>query len=137
MNIAEVATRAALPKKTIRYYEDIGLIAPKRSANGYRTFSETDLHKLAFLGRARTLGFSIYDCRVLLHLYEDDTRASAEVKAIAQQHLDQIARKIDDLRDMQSTLAALVEACAGDARPDCPILASLGAPAGPDAGTPS
>ncbi|MEL6644552.1 MAG: Cu(I)-responsive transcriptional regulator [Pseudomonadota bacterium] len=125
MNIGEVADRAGLPAKTIRYYEDIGLIAPARDANGYRAFRDSDLHKLAFLGRARALGFSIEDCRTLLQLYEDDTRASAEVKRIAQDHLDQIERKIADLSEMRQTLAELVDACAGDHRPDCPILQSL------------
>ncbi len=72
--------RAGLPAKTIRYYEDIGLIKPLRDANGYRAFRDSDLHKLAFLGRARALGFTIEDCRALLALYEDETRASADVK---------------------------------------------------------
>ena len=69
MNIGEVAERSGLPPKTIRYYEDIGLVRPPRSGNGYRIFGETDLHKLAFLGRARTLGFTIEACRTLLSLY--------------------------------------------------------------------
>ena len=126
MNIGEVAARSGLPAKTIRYYEDIGLIKPGRDANGYRAFQPQDLHKLAFLGRARALGFSIEDCRTLLALYEDENRASAEVKAIAREHLAQIEAKITDLRQMHATLSHLVEACAGDDRPDCPILASLG-----------
>ena len=84
MNIGDVAKRIGLPVKTIRYYEDIGLIRPLRDTNGYRVFQETDMHKLAFLGRARTLGFTIEDCRTLLALYEDETRASADVKQLAQ-----------------------------------------------------
>ena len=85
MNIGEVAKMAELPIKTIRYYEEIGFIQPERSANGYRSFRVSDVHKLAFLGRARSLGFSIEDCRALLQLYENDTRASADVKQIAQE----------------------------------------------------
>ena len=77
MNIGEVAERSGIPPKTIRYYEDIGLVRPQRSGNGYRAFRETDLHKLAFLGRARALGFSIEDCRNLLNLYEDEDRAAS------------------------------------------------------------
>ncbi len=126
MNIGDVAERTGLPAKTIRYYEEIGLVRPARTANGYRAFRETDLHKLAFLGRARALGFPIEDCRTLLQLYEDETRTSAEVKEIAQHHLSEIDRKIADLQEMRSTLSTLVEACAGDHRPDCPILESLG-----------
>lgn len=126
MNIKEVADKAGLPPKTIRYYEDIGLIRPPRDANGYRAFRDKDLHKLAFLGRARALGFSISDCRNLLHLYEDATRTSAEVKSIARQHLDEIDVKLRQLHEMRDTLSGLVDSCAGDHRPDCPILASLG-----------
>lgn len=122
MNIGDVATRTGLPAKTIRYYEDIGLITPPRDANGYRAFREADMHKLAFLGRARALGFTIEDCRNLLALWEDKGRASADVKAIAQTHLAEIEHKIAALEDMRSTLATLVSACAGDNRPDCPIL---------------
>ncbi|RKF12271.1 Cu(I)-responsive transcriptional regulator [Roseovarius spongiae] len=127
MNIGDVAERSGLPAKTIRYYEDIGLVKPLRSANGYRSFRDRDVHKLAFLGRARALGFSIEDCRNLLKLYEDDGRTSAEVKQIAEVQLDRIDRKIAELTEMRATLAHLVDACAGDHRPDCPILADLAA----------
>ncbi|PLL13053.1 Cu(I)-responsive transcriptional regulator [Tabrizicola sp. TH137] len=125
MNIKEVADRAGLPAKTIRYYEEIGLIRPLRGANGYRAFRESDLHKLAFLARARGLGFTIEECRRLLALYEDRGRASADVKALAEAHLDDMERKIAELRAMQATLRDLVAGCAGDQRPDCPILAGL------------
>ncbi|MGI9393485.1 MAG: Cu(I)-responsive transcriptional regulator [Boseongicola sp.] len=125
MNIGDVAEKSGLPRKTIRYYEDIGLITPERSANGYQSFRATDLHKLAFLGRARALGFSIEECRTLLQLYEDESRASAEVKAIAEHHLLEIDHKIAALKEMRNTLANLVDSCAGDDRPDCPILESL------------
>jgi len=128
MNIGEVAARTGLPAKTIRYYEDIGLIKPLRDANGYRSFRDTDYHKLAFLGRARALGFTIEDCRALLALYEDEGRESGDVKRIARQHLTQIDQKIDQLQEMRATLSRLVAACAGDDRPDCPILNDLGAP---------
>ena len=125
MNIGEVAKLAELPIKTIRYYEDIGFIQPKRSANGYRSFRQSDVHKLAFLGRARSLGFSIEDCRALLHLYGDDKRASADVKRIAQEHLTRIDAKVKELQTMRHTLSHLIEACAGDDRPSCPILSDL------------
>ncbi|MFN7053613.1 MAG: Cu(I)-responsive transcriptional regulator [Gemmobacter sp.] len=125
MNIKEVAQRSGLPAKTIRYYEEIGLIRPLRQANGYRAFRDSDLHKLAFLGRARSLGFSIEDCRALLQLYEDKSRASADVKRIAEDHLTQIAVKLAELLAMQRTLSDLVASCAGDGRPDCPILQGI------------
>jgi Cu(I)-responsive transcriptional regulator len=126
MNIGDVSTRTGLPAKTIRYYEDIALIKPLRDDNGYRRFREQDIHKLTFLGRARALGFTIEDCRTLLALYEDESRASADVKQVARDHLAQIDAKIADLKAMRDTLSHLVEACAGDDRPDCPILKDLG-----------
>ena len=125
MNIGEVAKMAELPIKTIRYYEEIGFIKPKRSSNGYRSFRVSDVHKLAFLGRARSLGFSIEDCRALLQLYENDTRASADVKQIAQENLARIDAKVKELQAMRNTLSDLIGACAGDDRPACPILSDL------------
>jgi len=125
MNIKDASAKVGLPAKTIRYYEDIGLIAPDRAANGYRDFSEAHLHKLTFLARARGLGFSVDDCRNLLALWEDQSRASADVRAIAKEHLAEIEEKIAGLQDMASTLSNLVNECAGDTRPDCPILTGL------------
>lgn len=125
MNIGDVAERSGLPPKTIRYYEDIGLIRPRRGSNGYRAFGNADVHKLAFLGRARSLGFSIEECRALLALYEDEGRASSEVKQVAEGHLGQIDRKIAELQGMRATLAQLIHRCHGDDRPDCPILDDL------------
>jgi Cu(I)-responsive transcriptional regulator len=125
MNIGDVSERSRLPAKTIRYYEDIGLIRPDRSANGYRSFREAHIHKLAFLGRARSLGFTIEECRALLALYEDPARASADVKQVAREHLVQIDRKIAELGSMRTTLSRLVDHCHGDDRPDCPILDKL------------
>lgn len=125
MNIGDVASRTGLPTKTIRYYEDIGLVMPQRGENGYRRFREADMHKLGFVGRARALGFSIEECRDLLALYEDEDRASADVRQIAIGHLDEIERKIAALSDMRDTLKGLVHACAGDQRPNCPILKEL------------
>ncbi len=125
MNIGHVAELSGLPAKTIRYYEDIGLVKPLRSENGYRSYRETDLHKLSFLGHARALGFSIEDCRALLALYEDTNRASHDVKKIAGDHLSKINAKIDDLVRMRDTLSELVDKCHGDDRPDCPILKNM------------
>lgn len=125
MNIGDVSERCGLPAKTIRYYEDIGLVQPPRRENGYREFGNRELNKLAFLGRARSLGFSIEDCRTLLSLYEDRERSSSEVKAIAKIHLTQIDRKIEELQALSATLGDLVARCQGDERPDCPIIDDL------------
>lgn len=126
MNISEVAKQAGLPAKTIRYYEDIGLIKPLRDGNGYRAFRDSDRHKLAFLARARALGFTIESCRALLALWEDKSRASGDVRRLAEDHLRAIETKIADLTAMRDTLSELVQSCAGDRRSDCPILTSLG-----------
>ena len=128
MNISGAGARAGLPPKTIRYYEDIGLVTPDRDPNGYRSFSDVDIHNLTFLSRARALGFTIEECRALLALYEDKSRASAEVKKIAEGHLKEIEKKIADLTSMRDTLTHLVHACHGDDRPECPILNEMGGP---------
>ncbi len=125
MNIGDAAAASGLPAKTIRYYEEIGLVRPRRSLNGYRDFSAPELRKLAFVARARDLGFSIEECRALLNLYEDRARASADVKRLAETHLDAIDDKIAGLRAMRATLSALIHRCHGDDRPDCPILNDL------------
>ncbi|MEO1460500.1 MAG: Cu(I)-responsive transcriptional regulator [Pseudomonadota bacterium] len=125
MNISQASEATGLPAKTIRYYEEIGLIRPDRRANGYRDFAETEVHKLRFLARARALGFGIDDCRSLTALWEDRDRASADVRQIANAHLAEIEKKIKDLTAMRDTLSHLVRTCAGDNRPDCPILNDL------------
>ncbi|MGI9380427.1 MAG: Cu(I)-responsive transcriptional regulator [Methyloligellaceae bacterium] len=125
MNIGEAATEAGLPAKTLRYYEDIGLVTPQRSDNGYRHYAEEDIHKLRFLQRSRSLGFTIADCRTLISLYEDTSRASADVKSIAKSHLDQVEIKIQELESLRNTLKHLINSCKGDHRPDCPILDDL------------
>jgi MerR family copper efflux transcriptional regulator len=125
MNIGEAAARSGLPPKTIRYYEDIGLLRAPRSGNGYRDYGEAEIHKLAFLQRARSLGFSIEDCRALLGLYEDRSRASQDVKHLAETRIVEIEAKIRELQSMRATLRRLVHACHGDDRPDCPILEDL------------
>lgn len=122
MNVGDVAQLSGLPAKTIRYYEDIGLVRPERAANGYRSYSQEDAHRLAFLKRARGLGFSIDECRRLLALYGDTSRASHDVQQIAIAHVEAIEEKIRELQSMRATLQKLISACHGDERPDCPIL---------------
>jgi len=127
MNIGQAAERSGLPTKTIRYYEEIGLISADRAANGYRDYSDADVHRLAFIQRARALGFSIEDCRQLMDLYRDRNRASHDVRELAKAHVSAIDAKIAELTAMRSTLSHLVAACRGDARPDCPILDDMAA----------
>ncbi|MDX6752362.1 Cu(I)-responsive transcriptional regulator [Geminicoccaceae bacterium 1502E] len=126
LNIGQAAARSGLPPKTIRYYEEIGLLPPPaRSEAGYRRYGERDLATLAFIQRARSLGFSVEDCRGLLALWQDRDRASAEVKSLALARIEDIEAKIAELRAMRDTLADLAERCHGDERPDCPILSDL------------
>jgi MerR family copper efflux transcriptional regulator len=122
MNIGEAAAATGLPAKTIRYYEDIGLIKPARAGNGYRAYGSPDIHRLAFVQRSRSLGFTIDECRTLLSLYEDKERASADVKALAVDKIREIDRKLAELESLRGTLKALADHCHGDDRPDCPII---------------
>ncbi len=126
MNIGEAGRQAGLPAKTIRYYEDIGLLRPARRGNGFRDYGDKDIHELRFIARARGLGFSVEECRHLLELYRDTGRASADVREMAAGHIAAIRAKIIELRAMERTLSQLVDRCAGDERPDCPILEGLG-----------
>ncbi len=126
MNIGDAAAASGVPAKTIRYYEEIGLIAqPDRTPAGYRDYDEAGVHTLRFVARARSLGFSIDACRELLALWRDRSRASADVKRIALEHVEEIERKIAELEEMRETLVDLTTRCHGDHRPDCPILSGL------------
>lgn len=125
MKIGDAAERASLPPKTVRYYEDIGLVVPARQQNGYREYAEDDVHRLRFVQRARSLGFSIDECRQLLALWADRSRASADVRKMAAAKLVDIDEKIRQLTDLRATLSHLVETCHGDRRPDCPIIDML------------
>ena len=125
MNIGEASRQSNLPAKTIRYYEDIELLKPARAGNGYRNYSNDDVHRLRFLQRSRSLGFSIEECRSLLSLYEDDQRASSEVKAIAMKKIGEVEQKISELESLKMTLSVLAENCHGDDRPECPIIEDL------------
>jgi len=125
MNIGQAAELSNLPAKTIRYYEDIELVTPERSDNGYRKYSEKDIHRLRFVQRARSLGFSIEECRLLLSLYQDKNRASSDVKALALDKVGEIDRKITELQSLRLTLSSLAQKCHGDDKPDCPIIDDL------------
>ena len=128
MNISQAAEVVGIPPKTIRYYEEIGLVSSQRAGNGYRVYEDRELHMLAFLGRARSLGFTIESCRSLLALYADPDRASVNVKDVAESHVAEIDLKIAELKGMRGTLSKLIKSCRGDDMPDCPILNELSRP---------
>ena len=122
MNIGQASDTTGLPATTIRYYDDIDLIRPARAANGYRDYDGKDVHRLAFIQRSRSLGFTIEECRSLLSLYEDKDRASSDVKAMAQEKIREIDRKLKELKSLRNTLKSLADHCHGDHRPECPII---------------
>lgn len=126
MNIGEAASATGVSAKMIRYYESIGLIQQsRRTEGGYRTVGTIELHTLRFIKRARKLGFSLEQIRDLLSLWQDSDRASADVKAIATAHVTDLEKRIVEMTEMRDTLSHLANACAGNHKPDCPILQGL------------
>ncbi|AGR69051.1 Cu(I)-responsive transcriptional regulator [Burkholderia pseudomallei] len=129
MNIGEAAKVSGVSAKMIRYYESVGLLNPaKRTDSGYRVYHDDEIHLLRFIRQARRLGFLVDDIRKLLALWQDRSRASAEVKAIALEHVAELDGRIAELTDMRNTLVNLAAHCSGDDRPDCPILERLADP---------
>ncbi|MEN4902958.1 Cu(I)-responsive transcriptional regulator [Luteimonas sp. TWI662] len=129
MNIGDAARASGVSAKMIRYYEQTGLIpAPARTAAGYRAYDQDDVHRLQFVRRARDLGFSVAEIADLLGLWHDTARHSADVKRLAQDRIAELERRMRDLQQMTDTLRTLVDCCAGDDRPDCPILDQLQQP---------
>lgn len=137
-NIGEAAALSGVSAKMIRHYESIDLIPPAgRTFANYRLYSNADLHRLRFIKRARTLGFSMKEIALLLGLWSDPKRSSGEVKKLAQAHADELGRKIAEMQAMQRSLNDLAQRCHGDDRPDCPILDDLARPEPDKRGTSS
>lgn len=127
-NIGEASALTGVSAKMIRHYESTGLIPPaSRSFANYRLYSDADLHRLRFIKRSRTLGFSMKQIEQLLGLWSDPVRSSAEVKQLALAHAHDLSKRIAEMQSMQRTLERLAKHCHGDARPDCPILDDLAA----------
>ncbi len=129
MNIGAAAKASGISVKMIRYYEQIGLIpAVERSNSGYRSYSQADIQRLQFIRRSRELGFPVARINELLSLWDKPNRQSADVKRLARQHIAELGQQIEKLQAMMHSLQNLVDCCAGDDRPDCPILADLQQP---------
>ncbi|OHE80161.1 MAG: Cu(I)-responsive transcriptional regulator [Lysobacterales bacterium GWF1_69_6] len=128
-NIGEASALTGVSAKMIRHYEAIGLIPPaSRTFANYRLYNDADIHRLRFIRRARNLGFPMKQIEVLLGLWGDPQRSSAEVKRLAQAHSDELAARIAEMQAMQRTLQSLAAHCHGDHRPECPILDDLAGP---------
>lgn len=126
MNIGDAAAASGVSTKMIRHYEKIGLIEPVgRTASGYRVYTSNDVHTLQFIRRSRDLGFSVAQIQGLLALWRSGHRSSAEVKALAVEHIQHLCEKVAQLEEMIATLRHLAERCSDDDRPDCPILQDL------------
>lgn len=126
MNIGQAARASGVSAKMIRYYDEIGLVRPaSRSDANYREFDTREINELRFIKRARSLGFSVAEITQLLSLWRDRERPSREVKAIADRHLADLDARIAEMQAMADTLRHLSHGCAGDDRPDCPILTDL------------
>lgn len=126
MNIGEASSASGVSAKMIRYYESIGLIpAAARTESGYRVYSDVDVHTLRFIRAARDLGFAVEQIEELLVLWRDRSRASADVKRLALEHVEELEHKIEELRQMVQTLKHLADHCRGDQRPHCPIIETL------------
>ena len=126
MKILEAAKRAGLTVKTVRYYANIGMVTPHQDpATSYRDYSEEDVAKLQFVGKARRFDFSVEECRELLGLYEDRNRPSREVKALTLKKVAEIDSRLAELQSLKDELSGLASACDGDHRPDCPIPNAL------------
>ena len=124
--IGVAARRAGISARMVRHYESLGLISGvARTDSGYRQYTEADVHALHFIRRSRDLGFSMEEIAELLGLWHDRSRASSQVKRIAQQHIDDLSERIAQMQAMQRSLQTLVSCCKGNDRPDCPILDDL------------
>jgi MerR family transcriptional regulator, copper efflux regulator len=126
MTIGQASVSSGVPPKTIRFYEELGLVKPaERLANRYRAYDESNVQTLHFIRRARDLGFSLQEIDKLLALYRNRRRASGDVKRLALVHVAELDRKIAELTRIRDTLAELARRCHGDQRPECPILEDL------------
>jgi MerR family copper efflux transcriptional regulator len=126
MRISEVAKRSGLSAKTIRYYEEIGLIDPAtRGLNGYRDYDSSALGQMRFLARARDVGFNLEESRQLLGLLKDSTRQSMHARSLVLEKSQQLEQKIQKLHAMQDVLNDMARRCNGDEGPECAILDEL------------
>tara|TARA_B100000676_G_scaffold243057_1_gene244670 strand:+ start:1016 stop:1399 length:384 start_codon:yes stop_codon:yes gene_type:complete len=125
MKIGELAAKAGVTNRAIRYYEELKLIKSNRLSNNYREYNKDALDKVRFISRARKLGFSIDECSSLISLFSNETRKSYEVRQLAISKNDKLKKQIKELKDLQKSLEWLIKKCPGNDKPNCPILEEL------------
>jgi len=125
MKIGEVAAKAGVTNRAIRYYEELKLIKSDRLSNNYREYSEEALDKVKFISRAKKLGFSIYECSSLISLFDNEKRKSFEVREIAIRKREELKKQIKELKDLEKSLEWLIKKCPGNDKPNCPIIDEL------------
>lgn len=126
MNISDVAKKTGLTSKAIRFYEEKGLVTPPpRGINGYRSYQQKHVEELTLLRQARQVGFTLEECRELVHLFNDPQRHSADVKARTLDKVADIERHIKELQEMRQRLLDLADSCPGDESAECPIINNL------------
>lgn len=131
LGIGILSRRSGCNIETIRYYERISLMPePPRTPGGHRSYSNLHERRLVFIRRCRELGFSVEEIRVLLGLVDGGGYTCGEVKAVTDRHLDDVRRKVADLRKLERTLKKMSAACAGGQVPECPIIDTLYGAAG-------
>ena len=125
MYISEISKKLKITSRTVRYYEDIGIITSKRLENNYRFYDDKNIDKLKFLVRARKLGFALAECKELIKLFENKNRKSQNVRLIAKIKIESLTKQLKEIEDLKSSLEWLVKKCPGDNKPDCPIIDEL------------
>ena len=126
LNIGEAASASGVSAKMIRHYESVGLLPEaQRTQAGYRQYGNADVRTLRFIRHSRDLGFSLQEIATLVSLWQDRSRPSRQVKALARKHIEELDAKARELLAMKSALEHLVQCCRGDDRPECPIIDSL------------
>ncbi len=125
MNIGEAAAQSGVSAKMIRHYETLGLVKPVRRANNYRSYTPQNVAVLRFIRHARDLAFPLAEVKQLLALWQDEGRESADVRRIALSHVEALEEKARSMQAVAASLRHLAEHCAGDGKPDCPILDDL------------
>ncbi len=126
MKISQLAKRSGVPSKTIRYYEEIGLIPQaSRDSNGYRDYDQADIDCLVFIRRCRSLQISVEHVKKLVLVQMDKGAPCNEVDQIINEQLDKVRKTMDELTLLEKTLSTLAQSCQSNIVKNCEILNRL------------